>query len=149
METKLDDLPRVDVKKTSNLRLTLPVPISINHMYQNTRGGGKRLTKEAENYVRVSRAIINREVQDQKWKLKDKGIWTYIDMVYYMPDKRIRDASNCLKLLLDVMEGIIYTNDMYAIPRIQSVELDRDNPRLEIKVNTQTKADRVKILSQF
>lgn len=63
-----------------------------------------------------------------------------------MPDRRIRDSHNMLKLLLDVMEGIVYKNDYYVCPRIQSVEYDKKNPRIELCLTPQTNSARTKAL---
>lgn len=130
--------------KGKTLKLTLPVPPSVNAIYYNTKGGGRRLTAKAEMYIRTARALINEAIMKQKWIQPEKNVWLYIDMVYYFPDRRIRDASNCLKLLLDVMEGNVYANDYIALPRIQSVEYDKAYPRVEIKVSIQTESGRDK-----
>lgn len=115
-------------------------------MYYNTKYGGKRLTKKAEQYVYESRALINLAIEEQNWIRENKYTWLYIDLVFFMPDKRIRDSHNMLKLLLDVMQQPVYHNDYVAMPRIQSVEYDHKNPRVLIKISPQTKASRLKIL---
>lgn len=115
-------------------------------MYYNTRNGGKRLTSKAENYIRESRAIINVAIEEQNWIKQSNCTWFYADLVYFMPDRRIRDSHNMLKLLLDVMEKIVYHNDYYVMPRIQSVEYDNDNPRIEICIIPQTNSERTKAL---
>lgn len=129
------DKPQYPNKK---LHLSLPIPPSVNHMYYNTRGGGKRLTKKAEDYIRVSRSLINVAIEEQRWLKQEKSTWYYVDLVFFMPDRRIRDSHNCLKLLLDVMQGIIFDNDYYVMPRIQSVEYDVDNPRVEVCIFPQS-----------
>jgi crossover junction endodeoxyribonuclease RusA len=145
-ETK--DLPRLKAQsKSKTLSLNLPLPPSINHLHYNTRNGGKRPTEKALNFIRESRALINLEVDNQKWSKQYKGVWLYIDLVFYFPDRRRRDASNCLKILLDVMQGIIYDDDMYALPRIQSVEYDVEKPRVEVRISTQSTSDRDKALN--
>lgn len=126
------------------LTISLPIPPSVNSMYYNTSGGGRRLTAKAEHYVRDAKAIINQAVEDQKWVKASRGVWLYIDMVYYFPDRRIRDSHNCLKILMDVMQGKVYQNDYSALPRIQGVEYDKENPRVELKVTYQTETSRVK-----
>lgn len=135
------DKPNYPNKK---LCITLPIPPSVNHMYVNTRGGGKRLTNKAEQYIRESRAIINQTIEEQRWIKQEKATWYYVDLVFFMPDRRIRDSHNCLKLLLDVMQGIIFENDYYALPRIQTVEYDKENPRVEVCVFPQSKNARDK-----
>lgn len=126
------------------LKISLPVPPSVNAIYYNTRGGGRRLTKKAENYIRDARALINLAMEEQYWVKPNKSTWLYVDMVYYFPDRRIRDASNCLKILLDTLEGLVYVNDYICLPRIQSVEYDKENPRVEILISSQTKNAREK-----
>ena len=115
-------------------------------MYYNTRNGGKRLTSKAEKYIRESRALINVAIEEQNWVKQKKYTWFYIDLVFFFPDKRIRDSHNMLKLLLDVMQGAIYENDYFVMPRIQSVEYDKDNPRIEICIIPQTNSERTKAL---
>jgi crossover junction endodeoxyribonuclease RusA len=132
--------------KNKVLRFSLPIPTSVNAMYFTNRKGQKRLTSQAEKYSLVSRAKLREIVEDQRWTIRTGSEWIYVDMTYYFPDRRIRDASNCLKLLMDVMQGIVYANDFYALPRIQSVELDKQNPRVEIRISMQSEQERKKAL---
>ncbi len=129
------DKPQHPNKK---LRISLPLPPSINHMYYNLKRGGKKLTKKAEDYVKTSRALINMAIEEQNWIKQEKATWYYIDLVFFMPDRRVRDSHNMLKLLLDVMQGIVYENDYYVLPRIQAVEYDVNEPRVEVCVVPQT-----------
>lgn len=135
------DKPKYPHKK---LRITLPLPPSVNHMYYNTRGGGKHLTKKAESYIRTSKPLIDLAIEEQNWIKQSKSTWHYVDLTFFMPDRRIRDSHNMIKLLLDVMESTVYVNDYYAMPRIQSVEYDPDNPRVEVVVQAQLKSYRDK-----
>jgi crossover junction endodeoxyribonuclease RusA len=139
------DKPKFPNKK---LRLSLPLPPSVNHMYFNTYKGGKKLTKDAENYVRVSRALINLAIEEQHWIKQTKSTWFYVDLVFFMPDRRIRDSHNMLKLLLDVMQGIVFDNDYYALPRIQAVEYDTEKPRVEACIIPQSNNTREKGLNE-
>lgn len=116
-------------------------------MYYNTKGRGKRLTRKAEEYIRENRALINLAIEEQHWIKQKPCTWYYIDMAFFMPDRRVRDSHNMLKLLLDVMQGIIFDNDYYALPRIQTVEYDKDNPRIEICIAPQTSNAREKALN--
>lgn len=129
------DKPKYPNKK---LRLSLPLPPSVNHMYYNTPNGGKRLTGKSEKYIRESRSLINLAIEEQHWLKQEKATWYYIDLVFFMPDRRVRDSHNMLKLLLDVMQGIIFDNDYYVMPRIQSVEYDVENPRVEACIFAQS-----------
>lgn len=120
------------------LRFSLPIPPSVNDMYYNQRNGVRRKTAIAENYERESKALINAVVEDNLWVKPKVNVWMYIDMVYYFPNRVRRDSHNCLKILMDVLEGRIYINDYTALPRIMSVEYDKHNPRVEITVHAQT-----------
>lgn len=124
------------------LRFTLPLPPSVNSIYYNTRGGGRRLTAKAENYIRDARALVNLAVEEQRWKIPLKSTWLNLELVFYFPDRRRRDASNCLKLFLDAIEGKVYMDDMYALPKILTVEYDKLNPRVECLVTFQTNQQR-------
>jgi len=138
MVVVVEDLLRLE-RDTNELRFELGMPISVNHMYANTRGGGKRPNKAAETYIRNSRARINVVLEEQEWELTEKGVWLYIDLIFYFPDRVRRDSHNFLKILLDTLEGKVYQDDMYVMPRIMSVEYDKANPRVEIKIHPQTK----------
>lgn len=150
LATKNKDLYR-DKPKYPNQKLEVcfGIPMSINHMYYNTRGGGKRLTAVAEKYIRESRAYLNGVIRDKKWKKDNDAVWYYLDIVVYMPDRRTRDSHNMLKLLLDMMEKITYNNDYYCMPRIQGVEYDVENPRLIATLSPQTTKERNKVLKDM
>lgn len=139
------DLFRAKIKHSNKkLKLTLPLPPSINHMYVNTKFGGKRLSNSAEDYVRVARAKINLFVEEQSYKKQNKETWQYIDLVFFMPDRRIRDSHNMIKLLLDVLQGPVYENDYWIMPRVQGVEYDKENARIECLLVPQTPIERAK-----
>lgn len=118
-------------------------------MYYNTRGGGKRLTKKAEDYVAMATSRVKAQIEKQGWKLLDDNSWYYVDMVFYFPDKRIRDSHNTLKILFDILQGHIFVNDYFAMPNVLSVELDADNPRVEIIIHNQTVKERESALKRF
>lgn len=146
----MEDLLRTEIKRSQRrLFLTLPIPPSVNSIYYNTKGGGRRLTSKAEKYIRDVRAFCRASAEDNDWKFAEKGDWLYMDMVFYFPDKRTRDSHNCLKVLIDAIEGVLFQNDMYVLPRINSVEFDKENPRVEILFYDQTKAERTKQLKQI
>lgn len=147
---KKDDLYRSEPQfPKKKLRLTLPLPLSVNHMYYNTRYGGKRLKPEAENYIRTATSITLAEMEDTLWKMQKDATWYYMDLLFYMPDRITRDSHNMLKLLLDTLEGSAYHNDYYIMPNILGVEYDKKNPRVEVILRPQTKKDREKVLKMF
>lgn len=136
----------IDVS-TSSFVGTLAVPPSMNHMYVNTRGGGKRLSKTAEQYFARSKAQIEDFMHEQQWTYKFNNEWLYLDLDFYFPDRRKRDSHNCLKILLDLLEGTLFANDYFVMPRINLVEYDPDKPRVEMKLYEQTESDRLLALN--
>lgn len=137
----MDDLFRKE-RKQSNKRLfmSLPIPPSVNSMYTLRR----QLTSRAQQYIRVTRGLVNVAIEEQHWGIPERTEWLYVDLVFYMPDRKIRDSHNCLKLLMDVMQDVVYVNDYFVLPRIQSVEYDKVNPRVEVLITHQTKIQRDK-----
>lgn len=129
---EFEDLNR-DIPKYPNqvLTLTLPVPLSVNHMYINA-GRGKRLSRDATNYIKTAQDICKKAIKEQGWKKDREHVWYVMELYYYFPDKLRRDSHNTLKLLTDCLEGLLYSDDYYLLPRIEYVTLDRTNPRLEV-----------------
>ena len=132
-QNEFEDLER-DMPKYPNqvLTLTIKVPPSVNHMYIHKRNGQKILTSTAKQYIKTIQDLCKKEIKKQNWKKDKESVWYVMDMYFYFQDKRKRDSHNCLKLLMDSLEGLLFTNDYFVLPRIQYVTLDRENPRVEI-----------------
>jgi crossover junction endodeoxyribonuclease RusA len=136
-----NDVYRANPKyPNKRLFISLPLPPSVNSIYTLQR----RLTVKAQRYIRDAKALINVAVDEQFWNKAEPTHWLYVDLVFYMPDRKIRDSHNCLKLLMDVLQGSVYENDYFVLPRIQSVEYDKENPRVEVLVTHQKKIEREK-----
>lgn len=60
----------------------------------------------------------------------------FVDVAIYVPDKRTRDADNCVKNILDGVTKATGVNDtgMRMLPRVQRFEVDRDEPRVEVTI---------------
>lgn len=55
-------------------------------------------------------------------------------MNYFFPDARRRDTHNTFKILFDAIErGGLYKDDKDILPRVMDFEIDRENPRVELK----------------
>ncbi len=111
------------------MKLTLPIPPSVNHMYV---GPKRAMDAKARAWYTEAGLLTRKQCVDQGWGMT-KETWLYADMKFYMPDLRRRDSHNTIKILLDVMEGFVYENDFYVMPRIQLVGHDKENPRVEIE----------------
>lgn len=135
------DEPRYPRKK---LKITLPLAPSSNHMYIQRRNGSRCLSATARRYIMDATALIRLACEEQMWFVDNRDVWYYLDLIVFMPDRKIRDSHNMLKLLLDVFQEIAFRNDYFVMPRIQDVRLDKDNPRIEACLRPQSKADRKK-----
>lgn len=137
--TKLsDDLCRGNPKhKNQVINLTVGIPPSVNHAYMNVRGGGKRLTKDAEKWMYKNKASVLAQLEDQMFKEENVDVWWVVEMRFYFPDLRIRDNHNTLKVLFDSIENTFFNNDYFVLPRVIFCKLDRKNPRLEMKIYPQ------------
>jgi Holliday junction resolvase RusA-like endonuclease len=51
-----------------------------------------------------------------------------------MPDKRRRDADNCVKSICDGLNGVLWDDDAQVVEMSVRKDLDRDNPRAEVTV---------------
>jgi len=111
---------------------SLDFPPSVNHCYVTIPTGQRVLKKEGRLWITSAKWIIRCASNDSlPWTTQK---WLFVDLRFYMPDKRKRDSHNYLKLLLDAMEGTVTDNDYWLLPRIQHVGVDRDNPRIEVAV---------------
>lgn len=141
-----NDLYRaIPTNKNKRLRLTLPLGVSVNHMYTRQRN----LTSKARTYMNKLLALIQMEVEEQRWNKQSDGVWYYVDFLFYMPDRRIRDTHNFLKLVMDAIEPCIKVNDYYLLTRIQGAEYDAERPRIEAIISPQSKLDRERALAMF
>jgi crossover junction endodeoxyribonuclease RusA len=101
------------------IRLTMPIPPSINHCYFY-RGGKKIKTQTARDFEKEV-ALIMRKI-DYRFPDKTKII---CEMSYFFPDNIRRDAHNTIKLCLDSVErGGLYKDDRYVLPRIMDWEIE-------------------------
>lgn len=114
------------------LTMSIPVPPSVNHMYIHKKNGSKILTANAKAYIKELQHICKMSKKEQGWKQDRGAVWYVMDLYFYFPDRRKRDSHNCLKLLMDSLEGMLFENDYYILPRIQYVTLDRERPRVEV-----------------
>ena len=132
MSTEVDDLKREKPKyPEQQISLCIPIPPSKNHAYFY-KGGKKIMKGKTKKYIADIRDYVDKEMDAQKWKHDKDNVWYYLDMYLYFPDKKRRDSHNSIEILMDTLETVLFKDDYFIMPRIQSVELDRKNPRLEL-----------------
>lgn len=140
------DKPNYPRKK---LFVSLPIAPSVNHYMGTKRNGRHYIKKSGKEFIRNATASVNLAIEQQNWMVQGRDVWMYMDLVVYMPDRIVRDSHNMLKILIDVFQGTVMDNDYYCMPRIQSVEYDKENPRIEVIVKPQLKTERNKFLTYF
>lgn len=120
------------------LSFSVDIAPSVNHMYI---GRTKKLTKTAEQYIRDTQQKCVQAMKEQNWQEENDDVWYHMNLWFYFPDRRIRDSHNCIKLLLDCFEGILYKNDYFVMPCICHVTLDKENPRIEVTFKAEEDGD--------
>lgn len=126
------------IKKTSNT-LTLDLPITVNHQYQNIykkmANGRMRAMKvtsaKAKKWVEENSPKVHEWIKKNGWYPLDEKVIVYV--WFYYNDNRKRDCHNYFKLLFDQLEadGIV-VNDKWIIPRVVDFNVDKKNPRIEL-----------------
>lgn len=133
MATKLDDdLNRDEPRHPKQvLFLTVDIPPSKNHAFFYKRGA-KIMKKPTKVYMAKTKKEVCEKMKEQKWKKERDHVWYFADLYLYFPDKRRRDSHNSIEILMDTLQGTLFRDDYYVLPRIQEVNLDRENPRMEV-----------------
>jgi Holliday junction resolvase RusA-like endonuclease len=131
------------------LKLVLPVPTSVNSLYVNQYKynpktkrseptGSRVLGKEGAMTKALIRKAAKAQMKKQDWDYeKSKELYLYVDLTFYFSRKG-RDSDNCLKLLQDSLQSVVYDNDSYILCRIQRVLFDTENPRVEAYIHPTT-----------
>lgn len=111
---------------------TLPFPVSVNSAYGN-RSNQKRFK---------SKAYKDWEKKCPNLTLPDGGSIDYpIHLVFrfYMPDKRVRDLDNYIKLPTDMLvkQCILFDDNTKVIRSVHYhfAGVDKGNPRVEVEIH--------------
>lgn len=115
------------------LRIVIPGnPPTINHVYRNVSINRRITTRDGQRWVRDVQAIAIATIQQQSWQ-KSANEKLVAEVMIYWPTRRKRDVENVGKLLWDALEGIVYENDHWLLPRYMDFSVDKHNPRVEIR----------------
>ena len=115
------------------LQLTLPLAVSVNHLY-SFRRGKRFMTKKGIKYMQDVGLIASSAIHKQKYKVEEEGVWLIVELKYYFADLRRRDCHNMHKIVMDSLEQIVFKDDRWVLVQDKFVGLDRDNPRIEVVV---------------
>jgi crossover junction endodeoxyribonuclease RusA len=115
------------------LRISIPLPPSINHAYyyHNNR---KIRTAKTKAYDKQVQEITIQAMKEQGIKKFPDDKKIRMNMWFHFPDARKRDTHNTHKIPIDAMEGIVYSNDYWVLPNFVDFDIDRENPRLDLEL---------------
>lgn len=118
------------------VKFTLPIPPSVNHSHREWYMNGRQMrvpTKKTKDWRKEAEYVIVKAIKDSEWKKLEKTK-VIVELFIYWPDKRKRDCHNLGKLIYDVMEGLVYDDDRWVLPRYIDFLYDKEKPRVEITV---------------
>lgn len=132
------------MSKEMYLKLTLPLPISVNNLYKNKGVYNKKLkafiptgqrimSPEGEKLKKQIQEAAREQMKDQNWNYEwTKKNFIYLD-TYLFFNRAGRDADNTYKLLQDSLAKIVFDNDSRVLVRTQRILFDNQNPRVIIE----------------
>lgn len=127
------------------LKLTLPLPVSVNHYLNHSisKGRGKKFihtykSREAIIFERVSKSIIEEEVKKQGWVIPDETVYIRVEATWFIHKKGI-DCSNLHKQALDILQGYVYHNDSMVLESTSDYFIDSKNPHCELVISISEK----------
>lgn len=98
---------------------------SVNNLYVSGKGGSVTRSAMAKRHINLWRTLVQSDWMNlYEGPIKDKKL--YLDCYFVMPDHKKRDTSNVLKMLPDALEGVLYENDYYLLPRVQDFIISED-----------------------
>lgn len=126
------------------LRLTSPIPPSVNHYlaYRVITKAGRPMamsykTKEAKDYQKAFTAYVQEEAKKQGWSLDENKFQHYYVDCYFYFDRTDKDANNYMKCSLDAITdaGCVWIDDTQVCERVQRIVYDSQNPRIEFVIH--------------
>jgi len=116
------------------MKITLPLPPPENERLIYAKHMGRFvLSKKYRDYKKLARWELLKLKLRENWELQKPTFEDQLQITIevFLPNKK-RDAHGILKPLMDVMEGFIYDNDRWVVPRFTLFQLDRHKPRVEV-----------------
>lgn len=127
----------------SSLNFTLPIPPSVN-AYLGKKVVYSPISKKqvvqvykttvAKQYDKLAINTIKREIEKNNWKKTEEFQYVIVEYMFFIPHKKV-DSDNCFKLINDAItaSGAVYDDSM-IIPRVIDVIINKNNPRVEVKL---------------
>lgn len=102
-----------------SLLLTLPWIVSVNQLYKrrSMAGGGRGMMMTTKGLLLKKEIgyIAKSEMMRQGYRRIPKPIPVAMTLLWYPPDRRVRDGSNLLKLLEDSLNMICFDDDSQIV----------------------------------
>ena len=112
-------------------KITIPLPPSVNTLYLfNPRTHQKIYKQSVRDYYEVN--TLQLRAWAKRHFVSPVSEMAYFDLDFYLGSKNA-DAHNYLKVVCDLFQKAdLVENDKYMMNRIQSIQYDKENPRVEI-----------------
>jgi len=110
--------------------------VTSNHMYTIAKIGKRTvpiIKKDAKVWYELAALKAKEWVDLTGWQIPLKEMLVIMDIWYYFKDNAHGDAGNYHKALGDFHHGIIVEDDKNLLWRDQGIEIDKDNPRIELE----------------
>lgn len=119
------------------LRVTLPLPPSINNQYV-TVGRRRVLSKTAKAFHKdtgtVLRELLQRGTVTDEWLAALREQPLACDLVFYFETPFKRDLDGGLKIALDALCEVFDLDDRYVVSLTLEKRIDPLHPRLELEL---------------
>lgn len=119
----------METKQPSAYILLTGSPLTHNHLYGQTKGGGRYMKKDGK----VRKEAYQWEARAQYRGAPIQGA-VHADIRMYFENELARDNDNALKIVFDCLEGIVLKNDNQITDHSAKRRLDKKNPRVEIMI---------------
>ncbi len=102
------------------------LPPSVNHAYSVKRGG-LYMKSNAKKFMQEVQNLAKEEAKKQGHSFIAAGEFFFLDVYFQFANRRHPDPNNMLKILIDSLEGVLFENDKYCMPRIMNCQVTGKN----------------------
>jgi crossover junction endodeoxyribonuclease RusA len=125
-----------------NLDVSFTVPGPVVPWQRAASVGARRFTPAKQRqYQQLVRMHALAARPRGPW-LPSKASRYRVDVEAYLPDERRRDLDNIAKTILDALNGVLYLDDSQVTVLLVATHVDRERPRVEVRV---VELDRVEV----
>ena len=116
------------------MEITIHIQPMSYYAYLSQNKYRKYITSRGRKYKSIIEDKLSEYMMDKKEKfIKTEDI--RVSLIFYHDNRRKNDVDNYGKCILDFMSGIIYEDDKQVCELHIYKGYDKENPRIEIKVD--------------